>query len=44
MAIQPVDGFEFKFYSNDRAEPPHVHVWRDGRQIKFWLGPPVVLA
>ncbi len=27
------------FYSSDRAEPPHVHVERDDRRAKFWLGP-----
>lgn len=27
------------FYSNDRAEPMHVHVERDSRVAKFWLNP-----
>lgn len=28
------------FYSNEGAEPPHVHVARDGRPTaKFWLAP-----
>ncbi len=44
MAIPPEDGFEFRFYPNDRTEPAHVHVYKDGHKIKFWLGPPVSLA
>jgi len=27
------------FYSNDRDEPPHVHVERDDNVAKFWLDP-----
>lgn len=27
------------FYSADRAEPVHVHVEREARVAKFWLGP-----
>jgi hypothetical protein len=27
------------FYSHDLNEPPHVHVDRDDRSAKFWLGP-----
>ncbi|HTP97941.1 MAG TPA: DUF4160 domain-containing protein [Casimicrobiaceae bacterium] len=41
----PVEGFEFKFYSKDRGEPPHVHVFRAGLpKLKFWLEAPVRLA
>ncbi|HVL73139.1 MAG TPA: DUF4160 domain-containing protein [Beijerinckiaceae bacterium] len=25
------------FYSNERDEPPHVHVRAGGREAKFWL-------
>lgn len=31
--------YRFFFYSNDRSEPMHVHVERDGRVAKFWLEP-----
>ncbi|MCY4631890.1 MAG: DUF4160 domain-containing protein [bacterium] len=31
--------YRFFFYSNDREEPPHVHVQRDDRVGKFWLDP-----
>ena len=27
------------FYSDDRHEPPHVHVKRDECTAKFWLDP-----
>lgn len=27
------------FFSSDRAEPPHVHVMRETKLAKFWLGP-----
>jgi hypothetical protein len=27
------------FYSDDRHEPPHVHVERDACGAKFWLDP-----
>jgi hypothetical protein len=26
-------------YAYERGEPPHVHVWRDRNQAKFWLRP-----
>ena len=27
------------FYSNERGEPPHIHVERDRQTAKFWLAP-----
>lgn len=35
--------YSLVFFSSDRSEPPHIHVERDRRIAKFWLGP-VVLA
>lgn len=35
--------YRFFFYSNERGEPPHVHVQRDVYVAKFWLRP-VTLA
>jgi hypothetical protein len=35
--------YRFFFYSNERAEPPHIHVQRDESLAKFWLAP-VALA
>jgi len=31
--------FRFFFYSNENAEPPHIHVQRDKALAKFWLEP-----
>jgi hypothetical protein len=31
--------FRFFFYSNERGEPPHIHVRRDRCVAKFWLEP-----
>ncbi len=31
--------YHIYFLSGDRYEPPHVHVWRDGASVKFWLNP-----
>ncbi|HHQ48207.1 MAG TPA: DUF4160 domain-containing protein [Acidobacteria bacterium] len=41
--ILRVGPYRFFFYSNDRGEPPHVHVQRGGLLAKFWLEP-VALA
>ena len=37
--IHDEDGFRFRFWSIDRAEPPHVHVTKGGAQAKWWLDP-----
>jgi len=34
-----VEGFRFFFFSNERSEPPHVHVERGDGVAKFWLEP-----
>lgn len=34
--------YRLYFYSNEGHEPPHVHVDRDNRSAKFWVGPVVV--
>ncbi|WP_377297408.1 DUF4160 domain-containing protein [Rhizobium sp. SGZ-381] len=30
-------GHRFLFYSMELGEPPHVHVLKDGKQLKVWL-------
>jgi len=30
-------GHKFRFYALDRDEPPHVHVFKDGKSLKVWL-------
>lgn len=32
-------GYKFWYYMADTAEPPHVHVGKDGNEAKFWLKP-----
>jgi len=41
--ILKIGPFRFYFYSNEKGEPPHVHVQRERFLAKFWLQP-VVLA
>ena len=31
--------YRFFFYSDDFAEPPHIHVQRERFKAKFWLNP-----
>ena len=35
-----VGPYRFFFYAGDKDEPPHVHVERENRQVKYWLAPP----
>jgi len=35
--------YRFYFYSYDCGEPRHMHVDRENRSTKFWLGPYVLL-
>lgn len=35
--------YRFIFFSSDEGEPPHIHVKRDRKIVKFWLEP-VALA
>ena len=30
-------GYRFFWYEADGAEPPHVHIWKDGKECKIWL-------
>lgn len=32
-----VGRYRFSFFSNERNEPPHVHVHAGGDEAKFWL-------
>ena len=41
--VDRIGPYRFFFYSNEGAEPPHVHVQRERRLAKFWLSP-VALA
>jgi hypothetical protein len=35
--LLPWRGHRFFFYSADGWEPPHVHVFKDGKEAKLWL-------
>jgi hypothetical protein len=37
--VARIGPYRFLFASNDRTEPPHVHVRRDRCLAKFWLAP-----
>ena len=41
--ILKIGSYRFFFYSNERGEPPHIHVQRERFLAKFWLNP-VALA
>ena len=43
-AIPDIEGFKFFFWSNERSEPIHVHVFKAGANAKFWLEPQIRLA
>ncbi|HEY8575174.1 MAG TPA: DUF4160 domain-containing protein [Devosia sp.] len=30
-------GHRFFWYLADGSEPPHVHIWKDGKECKIWL-------
>ena len=34
-----IEGYRFRFYSSDVAEPPHMHVLRGENVAKIWLTP-----
>ncbi|MDQ5857019.1 MAG: DUF4160 domain-containing protein [Acidobacteriota bacterium] len=36
--------FRFYFYSNEGAEPPHVHAQQERKIAKFWLEPVALAA
>jgi hypothetical protein len=36
--------FRFHFYSDERSEPPHIHVRSSDGECKFWLEPVALAA
>ncbi|GAB4018451.1 DUF4160 domain-containing protein [Spirosoma koreense] len=36
-----INGYKFRFYSNENDEPPHIHVSKGGGKAKYWLTPSV---
>jgi len=39
-----IKGYRFFFFSNERNEPPHIHIAKDDKYAKFWTDPLIVLA
>ena len=37
--VLDVEGFRFFFFSDERQEPPHVHVEKGNGAAKLWLQP-----
>jgi hypothetical protein len=37
--VMRVGPYRFFFYSNEGAEPAHIHVTAGGSEVKFWLSP-----
>ena len=37
--VLDIEGFRFFFFSDERQEPPHVHVEKGGGAAKIWLQP-----
>jgi len=38
-AVLRVGRYRFYFYSNERQEPPHIHVKAGSDQAEFWFSP-----
>ncbi|MEO8149576.1 MAG: DUF4160 domain-containing protein [Bacteroidia bacterium] len=37
--VLEINGFKFKFYSNENNEPVHIHITKGGGSSKYWLEP-----
>lgn len=37
--VLKIGSFRFHFYSDERTEPPHIHVATPEGECKFWLEP-----
>ena len=37
--ILQVGRYQFKFFSNEGTEPPHIHIKAGSNQANFWLDP-----
>ena len=40
--VLSINGYRFKFYSNENDEPPHIHVMKAEGNAKYWLMPDVI--
>lgn len=39
--VLEVNGYRFKFYSNENDEPAHVHITKGNGDAKIWLRPSI---
>ena len=39
MPTIQIEGYQFRFYSSDVSEPPHMHVIKAENVAKIWLHP-----
>jgi hypothetical protein len=37
--VMTVGRFKFSFYSNERNEPPHIHIIAGDSRTEYWLDP-----
>ena len=37
--VSRIGSFRFHFYSDERNEPPHIHIETPDGECKFWLDP-----
>ena len=42
--VMRIGPYRFHFYSDERQEPPHIHVRSSDGECKFWLDPTIILA
>jgi hypothetical protein len=42
--VLQIEGYKFKFYSNENEEPPHIHITKGDGNAKFWLVPQIAEA
>ena len=40
--VLEINGYKFKFYSNENEEPAHLHVTKGNGNAKIWLRPSVI--
>jgi hypothetical protein len=37
--VLEINGYKFKFFSNENDEPPHIHITKGNGNAKYWLVP-----
>ena len=37
--VLEINGYKFKFYSNENNEPAHIHITKGSGNAKYWLVP-----